>query len=84
DSFATTWSAINVGCQACHGPGGRGNPAAAYPLVSGQHATYSAKALRDYASGARTSDLNQIMRNVASTLSDEDIDALASYMQGLY
>ncbi len=70
-------------CIACHGPGGRGNPAAAYPLVSGQHATYAAKALRDYASGARTSDMNQIMRNVAATLNDEDIDALAGYMQGL-
>jgi len=23
DSYQTTWSAINVSCQACHGPGGR-------------------------------------------------------------
>ncbi len=23
DAYATTWSAVNVGCQACHGPGAR-------------------------------------------------------------
>ena len=23
DSFATTWTEINVGCEACHGPGSR-------------------------------------------------------------
>ncbi len=23
DTYATTWSEMNVGCQACHGPGGR-------------------------------------------------------------
>ena len=22
DSFATTWAEIDVGCEACHGPGG--------------------------------------------------------------
>ncbi|MEM1262803.1 MAG: c-type cytochrome [Pseudomonadota bacterium] len=72
-------------CIACHGPAGKGNPAAAYPKVGGQHATYTAKALRDYASGARKSaDGNQIMNNVASALSEEDIVALASYIQGLY
>ncbi len=71
-------------CIACHGPDGAGNPAAAYPRIGGQHATYTAKALRDYASGERKSDVNQIMRNVASALSEDDIKALASYIQGLY
>ncbi|MEM8982974.1 MAG: c-type cytochrome [Pseudomonadota bacterium] len=72
-------------CIACHGPAGKGNPASAYPKVGGQHATYTAKALRDYASGARKSaDGNQIMNNVASSLSEDDIVALASYIQGLY
>jgi cytochrome c553 len=28
-------------CIACHGPSGMGNPLAAYPRVSGQHATYT-------------------------------------------
>ena len=71
-------------CLACHGPTGRGNPAAKYPALQGQHAAYTAKTLRDYASGARQSvDKTQIMRDIASRLSDEDIEAVASYVQGL-
>jgi len=72
-------------CLACHGPSGRGNPAANYPALQGQHATYTAKQLRDYASGVRTSDGNtRIMRDISSRLSADDIDALASYVQGLH
>ena len=71
-------------CLACHGPTGRGNAAAAYPALQGQHASYTAKTLRDYASGARQSaDKTQIMRDIASRLSNEDIEAVASYVQGL-
>lgn len=71
-------------CLACHGPTGRGNPAANYPALQGQHATYTAKQLRDYASGGRTTDgKTRIMRDIAARLDDADIDALASYIQGL-
>ena len=71
-------------CLACHGPTGRGNPAAKYPALQGQHAVYTAKQLRDYRSGARSTDgKTRIMRDIAARLSDEDIDALASYIQGL-
>ena len=71
-------------CIACHGPTGRGNPAANYPALQGQHAVYTAKQLNDYANGKRTSDgPTRVMRDIASRLSQEDIDALASYVQGL-
>jgi len=71
-------------CLACHGPTGHGNPAARYPALQGQHAAYTAKQLRDYASGARIStDKTQIMRDIASRLTDEEIRAVASYVQGL-
>jgi cytochrome c553 len=71
-------------CLACHGPTGRGNPAAGYPALRGQHATYSAKQLNDYASGARTSDgKTRMMRDIAARLDKEDIAALSSYVQGL-
>ena len=71
-------------CMACHGPNGSGNPAAAYPALKGQHAQYTAKQLRDYASGERTSDgKTRIMREIAGKLSDDEIVALASYVQGL-
>jgi cytochrome c553 len=35
-------------CIACHGPNGRGNPAASYPSLKGQYAVYIAKQLREY------------------------------------
>jgi len=71
-------------CLACHGPTGRGNPAAKYPALNGQHAAYTAKQLNDYASGARVSDgKTRMMRNIAANLSEEDIAALSSYIQGL-
>lgn len=71
-------------CIACHGPNGRGNPAASYPSLNGQYAVYIEKQLRDYASGLRRSDgPTRVMRDIASKLSDEDIVAVSSYVQGL-
>ena len=70
-------------CAACHGPGGDGNPAALYPLVHGQHSTYIEAQLKAYRAGARQTDQNQMMRNITSTMSDEQIAAVASYIQGL-
>ena len=71
-------------CIACHGPTGRGNPAAMYPALQGQHAAYTAKQLNDYAAGTRQTDgKTSIMRDIAVRLSKEDIEALSSYVQGL-
>ena len=71
-------------CMACHGPSGRGNPAALYPALQGQHATYTAKQLNAYADGTRETDgKTRMMRDIAERLSKEDIEALASYVQGL-
>jgi cytochrome c553 len=72
-------------CIACHGPTGRGNPLAGFPRVSHQHAQYLATTLQAYRAGERRSDAdwNQMMRDIAESLLDEEIRALASYMQGL-
>lgn len=71
-------------CIACHGPTGLGNPAVPYPRLRGQYAVYTAKALRDYASGQRKSDgPTQVMRNIAELLTEEEIVAVSSYVQGL-
>lgn len=89
DRAAALWRGGNIeegiaACLACHGPAGRGNPAAAYPSLAGQHSAYAAKQLRDYATGARTSDgKTRMMRDIAERLSQDDIEALASYIQGL-
>jgi cytochrome c553 len=70
-------------CSSCHGPTGRGNPAAGWPAIHGQQAVYVAAQLRAYRAGSRATDPNQMMRNVAALLTEEEIDAVASYVQGL-
>lgn len=70
-------------CLACHGPNGAGNAPAGYPAIGGQHAAYVAAQLKAYRSADRGSDLNQMMRNNAARLTDAEIEAVASYVQGL-
>jgi len=70
-------------CSGCHGPNGRGIAGAAFPQIGGQHAVYAATQLRSYKSGARATDPNSMMRTIASRLTDEEIDAVASYLQGV-
>jgi cytochrome c553 len=71
-------------CIGCHGPTGSGNEPAGYPSLTGQHATYTAKQLGDYQSKTRKSDGGtQIMRNVAARLTQNEINSLAAYIQGL-
>jgi len=71
-------------CMACHGPTGQGNPAAGYPVLSGQWADYTAASLTAYANGERKSDgTTKVMREIASAMNAEQIKAVASYIQGL-
>ncbi|TWI56563.1 cbb3-type cytochrome c oxidase subunit III [Pseudomonas duriflava] len=72
-------------CTGCHSPEGVGNAQAGFPLLSGQHAAYTAKQLRAYRQGRRTTDGEaMIMRSIARRLSDTDIAALATYIEGLH
>jgi len=75
-------------CMACHGPDGRGNPISRYPSIAAQHAQYSADMLRRYRDGAVYGEADnahaKIMSQVAAKLSDTEIEALASDLQGLH
>ena len=74
-------------CMACHGPTGAGNPGPAYPHVGGQQSWYTASRLEEYRAGTSSEDnraMFEIMAEVARQLTDEEISALASYMQGLH
>lgn len=71
-------------CIACHGPTGAGNPAAKFPKLSGQHAAYVEKAMKDFRSASRSNDANKMMQIVAEKMSDKDIKAVASYISGLH
>jgi len=70
-------------CIACHGPNGRGNVAAGYPSIRGQHAKYVEMQLNAYKNGQRGTDPNKMMRDVAAKLSADEIAAVAAYVQGL-
>lgn len=70
-------------CIACHGPTGRGNPAASWPSLAGQHAAYTAEELREYRAGNRVTDMGGMMRDIARRMTDAEIEAVASYVQGL-
>ena len=69
-------------CAACHGPSGQGNPASNYPKLAGQHAQYTADQLRAYASGERMG-LGGMMHEISHRLTDEEIEAVSSFIEGL-
>jgi cytochrome c553 len=74
-------------CMACHGPAGEGNPLAGYPSLAGQHGLYTTSMLNRFRSGETwgEDDANSIiMAGVANELTDAEIAAVASYIQGLH
>ena len=80
-------------CAACHGPVGRGVPAAGFPALQAQYAVYTVKQLNDYASGARynkdpagrpqSGPNAAMMFTIAERLTPEDRRNVASYIQGM-
>ncbi len=70
-------------CMACHGPAGSGNPQAVFPALNGQNAAYIEKALKDFRSGARTNDNAGMMQGVVARMTEEEMAAVAQYIQGL-
>lgn len=71
-------------CAGCHGPAGEGNAPAGFPRISGQHADYIAAQLRGFAEGSRVNDgETRAMRGVAERMNENEIKAVASYIEGL-
>lgn len=74
-------------CMACHGPVGEGNPLAGYPALAGQHAVYTGSLLNRFRAGENWGEgdaPSHVMNGVAAGLTDAEIDAVSSYIQGLY
>ncbi|MDN6855133.1 c-type cytochrome [Pseudomonas sp. CAN2814] len=72
-------------CTGCHNPSGLGNAEAGFPHLGGQHAAYTAKQLTAFREGERTNDGDaMIMRSIAAKLSNKDIAAISSYIEGLH
>ena len=70
-------------CAGCHGPNGVGNGPGGIPHLAGQKPGYVAKALRDFKTGARSNGRNQIMRDIASKMTEKEIDAIALFLAGM-
>jgi cytochrome c553 len=70
-------------CMACHGPSGIGNPQANFPRLSGQHAAYTVLQLKAFRAGERANDAGNMMRNIAARMTDAEMQAVASYIEGL-
>jgi cytochrome c553 len=80
-------------CTACHGPQGRGIPAAGYPALQAQHAVYTVKQLNDYANDIRYNKDAEgkpqagpnaaMMATIAARLTPEDRRDIASFLQGV-
>ncbi len=71
-------------CTGCHSPSGAGNPAAGFPALSGQYARYVEIQLNAFKSGERSNDADKMMRTIASKMTEQEIKAVASYVQGLH
>lgn len=70
-------------CTGCHGPAGLGSNLAKFPRIAGQHSEYVAQTLQHFRSHERANDPNQMMRGVAGKMTDEEIEAVAAYIEGL-
>jgi len=70
-------------CSGCHGPSGQGNPMAGYPRLSGQNASYVYTSLQQFRAGTRANDPDEVMREITHRITNEEIAAVANYIQGL-
>ena len=73
-------------CMSCHGPSGAGIPGGgseidAYPRLGGQHKAYIIDQMNAYKSGQRK---NAIMADIANRLSEQELKAVANFIQGLH
>jgi cytochrome c553 len=70
-------------CASCHGPHGVGNDPGRIPRLAGQKVEYTVKQLQDFRNGTRSNDRNSIMQNIASRLTDKEIQNVAAYLAGM-
>ena len=69
-------------CASCHGAQGKGIPAQ-FPRLAGQHTDYIYAQLNKFRTGERANDGAKMMRTIAAKMTDSDMKAVATYIQGL-
>ena len=79
-SFASTEKPAKAAmCEACHGVGGGAPIMDTYPKINGQNKGYLVSAINDYKNGKRTGALSAVMAAQSMSLTDEEIEAIATY-----
>jgi cytochrome c553 len=69
-------------CASCHGPAGSGIPVQ-FPRLAGQHAKYVLSQLKNFRSGDRANDGGKMMQVIARKMTDQEMKAVAEYINGL-
>jgi cytochrome c553 len=69
-------------CASCHGPAGSGIPVQ-FPRLAGQHAKYVQSQLKNFRSGDRANDGGKMMQVIARKMTDQEMKAVAEYINGL-
>lgn len=70
-------------CIACHGVAGKGVGLAKFPRLAQQHPEYIKIQLMNFKMKARSNDPNNMMRAIATKLTETDIQALTDYIASL-
>ena len=69
-------------CASCHGPSGHGIPDK-YPRLNAQHSQYTLAQLNAFRLELRKNDSDEVMRTIAQKLTEQEMQAVADYIQGL-
>jgi len=70
-------------CHSCHGKDASSPVVAGYPSIAGQAKEYLVQQIKDIKSGKRNNGQTAAMKGVMHLVSDEEIDAIASYLSTL-
>jgi len=69
-------------CASCHGAKGEGIPVQ-FPRLAGQHAAYTQDQLNKFRASERANDAAKMMRVIAAKMTQQEMEAVAQYIQGL-
>tara|TARA_B100000787_G_scaffold36857_1_gene25892 strand:+ start:135 stop:758 length:624 start_codon:yes stop_codon:yes gene_type:complete len=69
-------------CASCHGPSGHGIPDK-YPRLNAQHSQYTLSQLNSFRLELRKNDPESVMRTIAQKLTEQEMQDVADYIQGL-
>lgn len=67
-------------CVGCHSVDGYGNKVANFPSLKWQHRDYLLIQLKKFKTNDRSNDVNSVMRDIASSMSNDDMEAVSMYI----